>query len=201
MFRFLLGLKDPWKLLVSALVTANLIAIVAVIMMYRNKSEAQTAKDEVEKMLAAVPAGELPESKSLFAELKKIHKIRDLQVQSQLSSTKKHAVMKYLEEQAQHVQFEAKHMIDYSDDETIKTDVSTLRIHRWKYLCTEEIANNEYTRKSLAMFLFNVKTKTPQIKIESIKFGSRQLSHPDGATTMRPEIVFKLIKEDEEKLD
>ncbi len=182
---FFRDLKDPWKLLVVALVTANLIAVVAVFLMYQNKKAARAALKEV---VARID----PSSKkaSMFEDIKQLNEMRVLTDMSGLEGTDQYQVEDFIRKSATNANLSVQKITYQSNTGTQKGTVD------YKYTVTFATGEEGVNRKNLAYFLYNIKVRTPQIKIMSISSGSSS-TNPEKADKWRPVIEFVLSKEED----
>ena len=189
MLSFVRDLKDPWKLLVTALVVANILALVAVLLMLRNKNASAAALQDAYVKLDAPRDGSSSQKPALFNEVREIAKIRALTRDAELEGTDVGDVRKYINKWANHANLPSNREIPYSSQRIQKG----VREHIWKLLFKDKEPN--ISRGQLAYFLFKIKTLTPQLKIRSINSGSAT-DDAAKADHWRPEIEFVLTKEE-----
>lgn len=180
----LANLKDPWKLLVTALALANLIAVVAVFLKFRERTAASEARAELQSWLDPKQKG------SIYKEVKTLHEMLDFQRQSGLQSTESTQVSDFIASAAREANLAV---------QNIATQASPGRdkgITDYKFIVTfsadEKIGVD---RAQLAFFLFIIKMKVPQLKIQSINTGAGR-TEVERADKWRPQIVFVLSKEE-----
>ena len=192
MLAFLRDLKDPWKLLVTALATANLIAIAAVVMMIKNKREAHAALNEAKVMMQMPARVGSARDGVIFNEFRALEKIRVITRGSELESTNESDVRKYIHKLANEAYLPTQRQIQYK----VNTPRRGIKDHIWTLVFTEK--DSAITRESLAYFLFKIKALTPQLKIQSIRSGSSTEDY-EKADRWQPQVVFVLTKEETEE--
>lgn len=173
-------LKDPWKLLVLSLAIANVIAAVAVVMMFRNKSDAAKAASEMHSMLHP------EQDASIYEELTKIKAIRALKEQSGLENTDQFQVSDFIVNAAKKSALKANTSYSAASGRDNTTD--------HKFTVTFEAGKEGIDRRNLSLFLFRIKTLTPQIKIISINSGGSKTKHED-ADQWKPTVTLVLTKD------
>ena len=189
MLSFLRDLKDPWKLLVTALVVANVLALVAVFLMLQNKNTAKASLREAYTMLQAPARGQSGRKNAIFNEVRKIAGIRALTRDSDLKSTDEGDVRTYIYKWADHANLPTNREVPHSSQRLRKG----VREHIWKLLFKDK--EPDISREQLAYFLYKIKTLTPQLKIRSINSGP-STDDATKADHWRPEIEFVLTKEE-----
>ncbi|MBN2492210.1 MAG: hypothetical protein JXQ29_15290 [Planctomycetes bacterium] len=192
MLGFLRDLKDPWKLLVSALVVANLTAAVAVAMMIGNRKTAHAALNEAKLMLQTPTRASSARDGVVFSEFRELEKIRAITRGSELESTSESDVRKYIHKWANTANLPTQRQIQYK----VNTLRRGIKEHIWTLSFTEK--EPTITREQLAYFLFNIKVLTPQLKIQSIVSGPSTEDH-EKADQWKPQVVFVLTKEEAEE--
>ena len=188
MLGFLRDMKDPWKLLVTALVLANIFAAVAVVMMLNNRKTAEAARNEAQIMLQAPTAGDRKEEADIYRELHELAKIRALTRNSELEGTSESDVRRYIHKLANQANLPTARQIPYKTT----TPRKGIREHTWTLIFTEKDPN--ISREQLAFFLFTITSFTPQLKIRSVSSGSSS-TDPEKADRWKPQVVFVLTKE------
>jgi len=188
-FSFLRDLKDPWKLLVVALVLANAVAAGAVVMMLQNKKEAEAALNEAKIMLQAPTATDQGRAAAIYKEVRKVAAVRALTRESKLRSTSETDVRRYIHNWATEAKLPLSRNISYK----AVIPRPGVKDHTWTLSFTGKDAN--IARSDLAFFLFKIKTLTPQLKIRTIKSGPTTKDF-EKADHWRPEVEFVLTKEE-----
>jgi hypothetical protein len=186
-------LKDPWKLLVAALVLANVVAAGAVVMMLRNKKAAEVALNEAKIMLQAPTATDRGRAAAIYKEVKKIAAVHAITRESKLRSTSETDVRRYIHNWATEANLPRKSRnISYK----AITPRPGVKDHTWTLSFTDRDAN--ISRSDLAFFLFKIKVLTPQLKIRTIKSGPTTEDF-EKADHWRPEVEFVLTKEESDE--
>jgi len=188
-FSFLRDLKDPWKLLVAALVLANVVAAAAVVMMLQNKKESEAALNEAKIMLQTPTASDRGRAAAIYKEVKRVAAIRALTRESKLQSTSENDVRRYIHNWANEAGLPTKRQIAYK----VLVPRAGVKDHTWTLSFNEKEPN--ISREQLAYFLWKIKILTPQLKIRSIKSGATTEDF-DKADRWRPEVEFVLTKEE-----
>lgn len=189
MISFLKDLKDPWKLLVVALVAANVTAAVAVVMMLGNKKAAETARAEMRRMMETPTASDQGKTGAITREIRRLAELRTLTQTAALESTSESDVSRYIHRWADHANLSTERKITYQ----AKTRRRGVKDHTWTL--TFQGRDTVVTREELAFFLFQIKTRTPQLKIQEIKSGASG-TKAEKADRWRPEVRFVLTKEE-----
>ena len=192
MLGFLRDLKDPWKLLVTALAVANLTAAVAVVMMIGNRKAAYAALNEAKTMLQMPTRSGSARDGVVFAEFRELEKIRAITRGSELESTSESDVRKYIHKLANSANLPTQRQIQYK----VNTQRRGIKDHIGTLSFTEK--DPTITREQLAYFLFKIKVLTPQLKIQSIVSGPSTEDY-EKADRWKPQVVFVLTKEEAEE--
>ena len=188
MLGFLRDLKDPWKLLVMALVAANIIAMVAVFMMMQKKSDAKKARTEATEMLRMPTQDDKKNQATIFEELRDYNKIHMITQKANLDSTSQHDVENFIHKWANELALPNRN-IKYGEQKSRQKGFTD---HTWRVTFDKE--SSYISRNKLAYFLFQIKTHLPQLKIDRIRSGNSSKKTED-ADKWFPEVVFILTKE------
>jgi len=188
MLGFFSDLKDPWKLLVMALVAANIIALTAVVMMMQKKGEAKTARTEAMEMLRVPTQDDKKHQAVIFEELKSYSQLHRVTEKADLNSTSQHDVENFIHKWANELALPHRN-IKYGEEKSRQKGFTN---HTWRV--TFDKKTSYISRNKLAYFLFQIQAHLPQLKIDRIRSGNSSKKIED-ADKWHPEVVFVLTKE------
>lgn len=186
-------LGDPWRLVVSGLVAANLAALGGVGYLIHRKNEAVRALREAEAMLSP----DRPRDPRLrryrgvvFRELARLHEIYAMRRRSGLEGTEPEQITRYIFRCAQEAGLDRRDLQITNTTRTARKGVvsyeTRISFDRQK----------SFPRDQIAYFLFRIKLLTPQLKIVSIDSGRGAVDDPEKADQWAPRILLVLTKEE-----
>lgn len=179
--------KDPWRLLVTVLVVANVAAVVAFVLMYQERTAALAAlKDAQHRVDHSAKA-------TIYEAIKRLGEVNAIKSRSGLTSTKSTDVEAYLRAAAQKAGLPVR---EIRSSDSPGRRIGDMRIRHYKFMMTFQGGNTGVDRQRLAAMLWEIKTRTPQIKITSIESGG-STDDWQKADKWDPRIEFILSKEED----
>ncbi len=179
--------KDPWRLLVALLVLANLAAVVFFFLMMQERNAARDALKDAQLRV------DHSKRATIYDAIKRLGEVNAIKARSGLTSTKPTDVEDYLRNAAAKAGVPVR---EIRSSDSPGRRIGDMRVRHYKFMMTFQAGNTGIDRQRLAAMLWEIKTRTPQIKITSIESGGSS-DDWQKADKWDPRVEFILSKEED----